>query len=75
MINKLDLRGTPCPVNFVRCKLLLEELGNDQTLEVDLDRGEPEQMVVSGLKNEGYDIKIIAKEIDWIRLHINTNVE
>ena len=74
MKNRLDLRGTPCPVNFVRCKLLLEELGNDQNLEVYLDRGEPEEMVVSGLKNEGYDIQIIFEEIDWIKLLIKVHV-
>ena len=44
--RSLDLRGTPCPVNFVRCKLTLETMHPGDQLDVDLDRGEPEEMVV-----------------------------
>ncbi len=73
MLKKLDLRGTPCPVNFVRCRLAIEQLDNDQTLEVDLDRGEPEEMVTIGLQKEGHKIKIIVEETNWIRLLIKPN--
>ena len=59
MSEYLDLRGTPCPVNFVRCRLALEELNQQNTLQVDLDRGEAEETVLSGLRKEGYEIKII----------------
>ncbi len=69
-MKKLDLRGTPCPVNFVRCRLALEELDSDQYLEVDIDKGEPQEMVSLGLKKEGYDIKIIYESKKWVRLFI-----
>ncbi|SBO44095.1 sulfurtransferase TusA family protein [Cyanobium sp. NIES-981] len=52
----LDLRGTPCPLNYIRVKLALETLGPDAWLQVDLDRGEPEDMVVSGLGQAGYSV-------------------
>ena len=42
----LDLCGTPCPLNFIRCRLALETLASGQCLQVDLDPGEPEEMVV-----------------------------
>ena len=69
----LDLRGTPCPVNFVRCRLALEELNQDQNLQVDLDKGEPEETVLSGLSKEGYDIKIIHTDLNWIRFLVRGN--
>jgi len=46
--RSLDLRGTPCPVNFIRCKLTLEQMSSGDCLEVCLDRGEPEAMVLDG---------------------------
>ncbi len=33
----LDLRGTPCPINFVRTKLRLEQMSPGALLEVWLD--------------------------------------
>ncbi|MGB1022668.1 MAG: sulfurtransferase TusA family protein, partial [Synechococcus sp.] len=32
--RSLDLRGTPCPVNFIRCKLALESLQAGEQLQV-----------------------------------------
>ena len=46
--NEIDLRGTPCPLNFVRVSLALEKLDSKERLHVDLDRGEPELMVING---------------------------
>ena len=51
---QLDLRGTPCPLNFIRTKLALERLVPGQILEVDLDAGEPEQLVGEGLSRAGH---------------------
>ena len=73
MSEYLDLRGTPCPVNFVRCRLALEALNQNNTLQVDLDRGEPEETVLSGLRKEGYEIKIIQIEGNWIRFLVKIN--
>ena len=73
MSEYLDLRGTPCPVNFVRCRLALEALNQNNTLQVDLDRGEPEETVLSGLRKEGYEIKIIHIDGTWIRFLVKIN--
>ncbi len=73
MIKYLDLRGTPCPLNFVRCRLELEELNGEQMLQVDLDKGEPEQMVLSGLRKEGYNIEVIHIDSNWIRFLVQLN--
>jgi TusA-related sulfurtransferase len=56
---QLDLRGTPCPINFVRTKLKLEQMGSGEVLEVWLDPGEPIEQVPDSLKMEGYGIEAI----------------
>ncbi len=66
--SELDLRGTPCPVNFIRCRLALEALEPDQMLQVDLDRGEPEAMVIPGLREAGHRVDVIAEEENSVRL-------
>ncbi len=73
MYKYIDLRGTPCPLNFVRCQLEIERLNKDQYLKVDLDRGEPEEMVLSSLKQEGHNITIMLEELDWIRFVVIPN--
>ena len=66
----IDLRGTPCPVNFVRCRLAIEELSPKDCLQVYLDKGEPEEMVISGLQREGHHVEIIQKYSSWVKLNI-----
>ncbi|MBP0031226.1 sulfurtransferase TusA family protein [Roseofilum sp. Guam] len=54
---QLDLRGTPCPLNFVRTKLQLEKMAPGSLLEVWLDAGEPIEQVPDSLKMAGYPIE------------------
>lgn len=64
---QLDLRGTPCPINFVRTKLRLEQMPPGAVLEVWLDAGEPIEQVPDSLKMEGYQIletQFMADEMD-----------
>ncbi|HEY9691195.1 MAG TPA: sulfurtransferase TusA family protein [Oculatellaceae cyanobacterium] len=56
---KLDLRGTPCPINFVRTKLRLEQMAPGSLLEVWLDPGEPIEQVPDSLVMEGYKVEEI----------------
>ena len=67
---KLDLRGTPCPVNFIRCRLALEHLLPTDQLQVDLDRGEPEAMVIPSLRQAGYQVEIVIQHEAWLRLRV-----
>ena len=66
----MDLRGTPCPINFVRCRLAIEDLSLNDCLEVYLDKGEPEEMVIAGLKREGHHVQIMQKNSSWVQLLI-----
>lgn len=64
----LDLRGTPCPINFVRTKLRLEQMSPGSVLEVWLDSGEPIEQVPDSLKMEGYQIKALEEKQDFFSL-------
>ncbi len=56
VVAKLDLRGVGCPINYVRTKLKLEELGVGECLEVILDEGEPIRNVPKSLEGDGQKI-------------------
>ncbi|MBW4687103.1 MAG: sulfurtransferase TusA family protein [Komarekiella atlantica HA4396-MV6] len=56
---QLDLRGTPCPINFVRTKLRLEKMQPGGLLEVWLDLGEPIEQVPDSLTMAGYQVEQI----------------
>ncbi|MDJ0507709.1 MAG: sulfurtransferase TusA family protein [Crocosphaera sp.] len=58
-ISRLDLRGTPCPINFIRTKLKLEQMSPGSLLEVWLDPGEPIEQVPDSLTMEGYQVETI----------------
>ena len=66
----LDLRGTPCPVNFIRSRLALEKLPPGGLLQVQLDAGEPEQMVAEGLRSEGHGVVVTIVPSGGVRLMI-----
>ena len=68
--RSLDLRGTPCPVNFIRCKLALETMQPGDQLSVQLDRGEPEAMVLPGLRDAGHRVYITEETPDWVLLQV-----
>lgn len=58
----LDLRGTPCPLNYIRTRLALERVPAGAQLEIWLDRGEPERMVSEGLAAEGHAVQRLDPE-------------
>jgi TusA-related sulfurtransferase len=71
--QRLDLRGTPCPLNYIRTRLALEQLPAGVALEVWLDRGEPERLVSEGLRHEGHAVTLAAMEgeADAVRLTVH----
>lgn len=67
---QLDLRGTPCPINFVRTKLRLEQMETGTLLEVWLDPGEPIEQVPDSLKMEGYPIEALEDRGEFFALQV-----
>ena len=54
--KSLDLHGVVCPLNFVKTKLALEELGAGEFLEVIIDEGDAMLNIPRSLKEEGHRI-------------------
>ena len=70
--EQLDLRGTPCPLNFVRTKLCLEKMPPNQILEVWLDKGEPIEQVPNSLQMSGYQILQTIEHPDFCALQVSS---
>jgi TusA-related sulfurtransferase len=68
--EQLDLRGTPCPINFVRTKLRLEQMLPGALLEVWLDPGEPVEQVPDSLKMAGYVVEQLVDRVDFFALQV-----
>jgi TusA-related sulfurtransferase len=57
MSDPLDLRGTKCPLNFVKTKLALEKLPPGDVLEVwVLQEGPSALNIPNSLRQEGYTV-------------------
>tara|TARA_Y100000589_G_scaffold250383_1_gene238499 strand:+ start:651 stop:887 length:237 start_codon:yes stop_codon:yes gene_type:complete len=66
----LDLKNIPCPLNVVKCKLALEKLSKEDNLIIELDKGEPEEMVFKTLDQLGFNKEILLCQENWIRISV-----
>ena len=69
-LKYLDLKSVPCPLNVVKIKLALEKLSKNEQLVVELDKGEPEEMVFKNLKEMGCLFKQIKENEKFIKIKI-----
>ena len=69
-LKYLDLKSVPCPLNIVKIKLALEKLSNNEQLIVELDRGEPEEMVLNNLKEMGCFFIQIKEHEKFLKIKI-----
>ena len=69
-LKYLDLKSVPCPLNVVKIKLALEKLSNNEQLIVEIDKGEPEEMVLKNLKEMGCLFKQIKENEKFIKIKI-----
>jgi tRNA 2-thiouridine synthesizing protein A len=54
----LDLTGVPCPMNWVRAKLALEELPAGESIALRLDPGEPIESVPRSAREDGHEVSV-----------------
>ena len=66
----MDLKSVPCPLNVVKIKLALEKLSKNEQLIVELDKGEPEEMVLKNLKEMGCFYKQIKEDENFLKIKI-----
>ena len=69
-LKYLDLKSIPCPLNVVKIKLSLEKLSKSEKLVVELDKGEPEEMVLKNLKEMGFLFKRLEENRKFIKIKI-----
>ena len=62
-MNELDLTGVPCPLNWVRTRLALEELTPGDSLVVVLDEGEPLESVPRSAREDGHDVRVQGRAV------------
>ncbi len=60
-MTALDLTGVPCPLNWVRTRLALEELEAGAELEVRLDDGEPLVSVPRSAREDGHEVSVAGR--------------
>ena len=69
-LKYLDLKSVPCPLNVVKINLALEKLSKNEHLIVELDKGEPAEMVVNNLKKMGFLFKQIKEYEKFLKIQI-----
>ena len=69
-LKYLDLKSVPCPLNVVKIKLALEKLSKNEQLIVELDKGEPEEMVLKNLKEMGCLYEQINEHKKFLKIKI-----
>ena len=70
-LKYLDLKSVPCPLNVVKIKLALEKLSKNEQLIVELDKGEPEEMVLNNLKEMGCFFTQIKEYEKFLKIKIS----
>ena len=69
-LRYLDLKSVPCPLNVVKIKLALEKLSKNEQLIIELDKGEPEEMVLNNLKEMGCLFTQINENEKFIKIKV-----
>ena len=69
-LKYLDLKSVPCPLNIVKIKLALDKLSKNEQLIIELDKGEPEEMVLNNLKEMGCLFEQIKENKKFIKIKI-----
>ena len=69
-LKHLDLKSVPCPLNVVKIKLAIEKLSKNEQLIVELDKGEPEEMVLNNLKEMGCFFEQINEHEKFLKIKI-----
>ncbi len=66
-MKELDLRGVPCPMNWVRTRLALEELAPGDTLIVTVDDGEPLESLPRSAREDGHEVTVEGRIVTIAR--------
>jgi tRNA 2-thiouridine synthesizing protein A len=63
----LDLTGTPCPLNWVKAKLALEQMEPGQEIVLLLDPGEPIESVPRSAREDGHEVRVDGTSVTIVK--------
>jgi tRNA 2-thiouridine synthesizing protein A len=66
-LSTLDLTGTPCPLNWVKAKLALEQMGAGEEIVLLLDPGEPLESVPRSAREDGHDVTVHGTSVTIVK--------
>jgi tRNA 2-thiouridine synthesizing protein A len=66
-LSTLDLTGTPCPLNWVKAKLALEQMGAGEEIVLLLDPGEPLESVPQSAREDGHDVTVHGTSVTIVK--------
>ena len=66
-MSTLDLTGTPCPLNWVKAKLALEEMDPGEEIVLLLDLGEPIESVPRSAREDGHDVTVEGTRVTIVK--------
>jgi tRNA 2-thiouridine synthesizing protein A len=55
--RRLDLAGVPCPLNWVRVRLALEDMDPGEALVALVDEGEPRESVARSAAEDAHEVR------------------
>jgi TusA-related sulfurtransferase len=66
-LSTLDLTGTPCPLNWVKAKLALEQMEPGEEIVLLLDPGEPIESVPQSAREDGHDVTVHGTRVTIVK--------
>jgi sulfite reductase (ferredoxin) len=61
VVRTLDLRGVACPLNYVKTRVALDKVSPGESIELWIDRGEPEENVPRSCEEDGYPVLLVER--------------
>jgi TusA-related sulfurtransferase len=66
-LSTLDLTGVPCPLNWVKAKLALEEMEPGEEIVLLLDPGEPIESVPQSAREDGHEVRVNGTTVTIVK--------
>ena len=66
-MTTLDLTGVVCPLNWVKARLALEQLGPGDELKLLLDEGEPLDEVPRSAREDGHAVSVKGRSVTIVK--------
>jgi TusA-related sulfurtransferase len=66
-LSTLDLTGVPCPLNWVKAKLALEQMQPGEEIVLLLDAGEPIESVPQSAREDGHEVRVNGTTVTIVK--------